>query len=157
MSRSPPRLPPPVPLDNYAPASAPIVQLGEVVPTPVGTILPPKDALAVLSKLVQSCGGSSGPTILPELNVTVPPSVSDTQPETPPPDITVLHETVSPYGETGFTQVDSNDHVPIDPMNMSPSTTGPSATSNNPTHTTPLRATDVDIAQPDFGIGPQHQ
>ena len=148
---------PPVPLENSTPPSAPIAQLGEVVPTPVGTILPPKDALAVLSKLVQSCGGSSGPTILPELNVTVPPSASDTQPETPPPDITVLNETVPPYRETESTQVDSNDHTPNDPMDMSQSITDPSATSNNPTRTTPLRATDIDIAQPDFGIGPQHQ
>ena len=149
--------PPPAPLDISAPAGAPIVHLGEDVTTHVGTILPPKEAFAVLSKLVQSCGGPSEPTILPEHNVTVSTSASGTQPESSLPYITVLHETVPPYDEIGSTHVDPSDQMTVDQMETSPSISGPSGMSNNLTRTVPLRATDIDIAQPDFGIGPQHQ
>ena len=143
-----------VPLHSTEPSGISIVLPEEVLSPSGETTLPPQDALAVLSKLVQSCGDPSGPSNLPM--DTMLPSASDIQSESLP-NITVLEETIPPYEETGSTNTDHNDHVPEDLMDLSQSSTGPLAVETNSSRVAHLRVADIDLSQPDFGIGPGQQ
>ena len=85
------------------------------------------------------------------------PTSSDIQSEQSLPDITVLQETIPPYEETGSANTGPNDHVPDDLMNQSLSTANPLVEGNNSLRVAHLRAADIDLSQPDFGIGPRPQ
>ena len=156
MSSSPPRLRPPlVPLHNSEQSGVSIVPPGEALSPSVGSTLPLQDALAVLSKIVQACGGSSGLSNLP--TDTVSPSASDIQSEKSLPYITDLQETIPPCEETGSTNTGPNDQVPDDLMDQSQCSAGPLAEDNNSLRVAHLRVADIDLSQPDFGIGPRQQ
>ena len=146
----------PVPQDNSTPADTAIGRPEDDLTPPVDTTLPPQVTFAVLSKLVQSCGNASGHSNLPQ-RMDTESSASDVQLENSTTVVTLLHENVPPYGETGSTNSGPSDQDPIDPMDQSPPNTGPEVSGDNASRTASLRLTDIDLSQPDFGIGPWSQ
>ena len=123
--------------DNSRSASAAIVLPNNL---PVESILPPNAALAVPTRIVHSGANISDPHTVPEPTVTVLPPDSNIQSENSPPEATVLQESIPPYGET------LSDQEEVEVMDQS---------IFNPSRSAPLRATDINLSETDYGIGPQ--
>ena len=115
----------------------------------------PQDALAILTKIVNSCGNASRLPDSPENTGTVPTPVSETPLENPPHDVTVNNET-TPAGEE-TESFNSAFNEPDDLMDQSQSIADPLVLGDQPTCPTHLRVTDIDLSKADFGIGPRPQ